>query len=87
MLVGLLGLAGRLAGAAALLAGVVLAAPCADRGSGLLPAWWPALAAGTALVLAGAGLGLLAGGIGGLVAACGAVVCLSAAVLAYPTSR
>ncbi len=84
VLVNLFGLAGRLAGFAAIVAGAVLSAPGADRRGG--GRWWDVLAAGALLTLAGIAVSFAVGSLGGLLAVAGGILVAVAVALGFPAS-
>jgi hypothetical protein len=84
VLVNLLGLPGRLAGLAAIVAGVVISAPHSEGTVGPARRWWAVLAAGAMVTLTGIVVSFAVESLGGLLTVAGGILVAVAVALSFP---
>ena len=85
-LIGLLGIAGGLAGVGLMVFSTILSAPAAPEPGARGLNWWALLAGGTALALIGVPLGLVLEAPGGLLTALGGGMAIVGVVFGYPAT-
>ena len=85
-LIGLLGIAGGLAGVGLMVFSTILSAPAAPEPDARGLNWWALLAGGTALALIGVPLGLVLEAPGGLLTALGGGMAIVGVVFGYPAT-